>query len=175
MHLFIENNEIENIIWELIEVGIIFPNTNTYSYPVVIFFRKNGDCYMRLDFRALQNLIIKDKLPILIIDYLLDKIHGAQFFTKLHLHWNKDQIIMKEPYIPKKAFKIHGGDYEILVMPFGLCNTSYTFQSLMNHLLKSYIRSFVPIFFDDIIIYSKTLETHLQHVEKILYILEEKK
>ena len=78
---------------------------------------------------------------------------------------------MKQVDIPKISFWTHEGHYEFLVMPFGLCNASSTFEILMNQNLKSYIQAFILVFFDDILIYVKTWKGHIHHVDKVLQLL----
>jgi hypothetical protein len=151
--------------------GIICPSTGPYSSPVVMVLKKEGTWRMCPDFFTLNKLIIKEKFIILVIDVLLDELSGAQYFTKLDLHSSYHHICMKEEDIPNNAFRTHEGHNELLAMPFILCNTPSTFQSLVNHVFHPFLCHFVLVLFDDILFYNKTWKSHLTHVDQVLHIL----
>lgn len=87
----------------------------------------------------------------------------ARFFTKLHLRSEYHQVLMHANDIAKTAFRTHHGNFEFMVMVFGLTNTPSTFQAMMNDVMRSFLRHFVLVFFDDILIYIVTLIEHLHH------------
>ena len=154
-------------------MGIIQPSTSSFASPVLLVKKKDSNWRFCVDYRQLNELTVKDKFPMLPIDELRDELRGLRHFTKINLRAGYHHIRVRVEDRHKTAFRTHQGLYEFKVMPFNLTNAPTTFQSLMNQIFSEHLRKHVIVFFDDIVVYSPSLEDHLKHVEEILSILRQ--
>ena len=144
-----------------------------FSSPVLLVKKRDGSSHFCVDYRTLNAITIKDRFLIPTVDELLEKLGGAQWFSKLDLLQGYHQILTKETNISKTTFCTHHRHYEFRVRPFGMCNASSSFQATMNKTFCPFLQKFVIVFFDDILINNKTFADHLHHLEQTFRALEE--
>ena len=153
--------------------GIIERSNGPWSSPVVIVDKKDGSKRFCVDYRKINAITTTDAHPLPRIDELLEQFRTAKWFSSMDLASGYWQIEMKEEDKQKTAFTCSYGLYQFNVMPFGLKNAPPTFQRLMNELFRDYLDEFVVIYIDDILVFSKTFEDHMKHLEIVFKILKD--
>ena len=164
-------DELKQQLRDLTEKGYIQPSVSPFGAPVLFVPKKDGGMRMCVDYRALNRVTVHNRYPLPRIDELLDRLRGAQFFTKIDLRSGYHQIRVHPEDVHKTAFRTRYGHFEFLVLPFGLTNAPATFMHLMHSIFREYLDSFIVIFLDDILVYSKGLREHVTHVRQTLAIL----
>ncbi|GJY08692.1 putative nucleotidyltransferase, ribonuclease H [Tanacetum coccineum] len=144
------------------------------SLPIV-WHLLNWRSYRDNSRNSKTKLTVKNRYLLPRIDDLFDQLQGSQFFSKIDLRSGYHQLRVHEDDIPKTAFRTRYGHFEFTVMPFGLTNAPAVFMDLMNRVCRPYLDKFVIVFIDDILIYSKTQEEHVEHLRLVLELLKKEK
>ncbi|MDB5910846.1 MAG: pol protein, partial [Massilia sp.] len=171
----LQRRELKEYVQKALRKGHIRPSTSPAGHPILFVPKKNGELRMCVDYRSLNDITIKNRYPLPLITEIRDKLYGAQWFTALDLTGAYNLIRIKEGEEWKTAFRTQEGHFEYLVMPFGLTNAPATFQSMINHVLREFLDQFVMVYLDDILIFSRTLEEHKEHVHQVLQRLQDAK
>lgn len=160
--------DVDSFVQDGLAKGVIRPSKSPWSSPLVMVRKKDGSTRFCVDFRRLNESTVGDSFPIPRIDDSLDALGGAKLFTTLDLAKGYWQVPVQESDRAKTAFACHKGLFEFNTMPFGLKGAPATFQRLMTSVLGELNWQILLIYLDDIIIYSRSFEEHLLHLQLVL-------
>ncbi|KAL0159296.1 hypothetical protein M9458_043021, partial [Cirrhinus mrigala] len=163
-----EHQAMEEYVAEGLRAGTIRPSSSPAAAGFFFVKKKDGGLCPCVDYRGLNQITIKNRHPLPLTNTALDALSGARFFTKLDLRSAYNLVHIREGDEWKTAFITPTGHYETLVMPFGLCNSPSVFQQFINDVLRDMLGRWCYAYLDDILVYSKTLEEHTQHVRAVL-------
>ena len=138
-----------------------------------MLFAKNKDkiIWSCIDYRRLNEVTIKNRYPLPMIDDLFDQLRGVRVYSKIDLCTGYQQLRVRGADIPKTAFRTLYGHFEFIVMPFRLTNAPASFMDLMHRVFQPYLDQFVVVFVDDILVYSKSEEEHEDYLRIFLHAL----
>ncbi|KAL0561192.1 hypothetical protein IC582_001613 [Cucumis melo] len=166
----VELKELKVQLQELLDKGFIRPSVSPWGAPVLFVKKKDGSMRLCIDYRELNKVTVKNRYPLLRINDLFDQLQGATVFSKIDLRSGYHQLRIKDGDVSKTAFRSRYGRYEFIVMSFGLTNASAVFMDLMNIVFREFLDTFVIVFIDDILIYSKTEAEHEEHLRMVSFL-----
>jgi hypothetical protein len=160
--------ELKIQLQDLLDKGFIRPSASPWGCLALFVKKKDNSLRLCVDYRPLNAVTIKNKYPLPCIEILFDQLARAKVFSKIDLRSGYHQIKIEPRDIPKTAFLTRYGLYEYLVMSFGLTNAPAYFMYLMNSVFMPKLDKFIVVFIDDILIYSKTEEDHVDNLHIVL-------
>ncbi len=156
--------------------GRIRPSKSPFASPFFFVKKKDGTLRPVQDYQKLNEMTIKNCYPLPLISELIDKLHGAKYFTKFDIHWGYNNVRIRKGDEEKAAFRTNRGLYKPTVMFFGLTNSPATFQWMMNDIFRDLIaEGKVTIYLDDILIFTKAKVEHRRITKQVLQRLRENK
>ncbi|KAJ9504628.1 hypothetical protein QJQ45_013599, partial [Haematococcus lacustris] len=163
--------EMKKQVAAFLEQGIIEPSSSPYAAPVLFVKKKSGELRMCVDYRQLNKITLRDQYPLPRVDDLFDRLAGCTVFSSLDLQAGYHQIRIPDEDVPKTAFRTPTGLYQFKVLCFGLTNAPATFQRVMNNAFADVINDCALVYIDDILIMSKSVPDHFNHLRRVLELL----
>ena len=170
-----EDDALREYLKEALDKGLIRPSKSPFGAAVFFVPKKEGGLRLVTDYRALNEVTIKNWYPLPLIEDLFDALGKAKIFTKIDLTAGYHQIRVRPEDIPKTAFCTKYGSFECVVLNFGMTNAPSTFVTFMNEVFKDHIGKRALVYLDDIIIYSPSEKEHHTDVRLVLDTLRENK
>ncbi|KAJ9521462.1 hypothetical protein QJQ45_008876 [Haematococcus lacustris] len=170
-----EQEELKRQIQDYLAKGMIEPSSSPYAAPILFVQKKSGELRMCIDYRQLNKLTLRDQYPLPRIDDLFDRLSGCSVFSSLDLQAGYHQIRITPEDVPKTAFRTPEGHFQFKVLSFGLTNAPATFQRVMNDAFASVLGKCALVYLDDILVMSKSLPEHMQHLRLVFDLLRKNK
>lgn len=159
--------DVRKLLIEMEATGVIRPSKSPYASPVVVVTKKDGSLRLCIDYRKLNSCSTRDAFPLPRIEEALEALGQAKFFSTLDLTSGYWQVEVAEHDKHKTAFSTPMGLFEANRMPFGLQNAPSTFQRLMTCCFGDLNFTHLLIYLDDLIIFSKTFDEHLERLQLV--------
>ena len=163
-----ERESMENYIQTSLATGLIRPSSSPVGAGFFFVGKKDGSLRPCIDYRGLNNITVRNRYPLPLISSAFEPLEGATIFSKLDLRNAYHLVRIRDGDEWKTAFNTPLGHFEYLVMPFGLTNAPAVFQAMVNDVLRDMLNRFVFVYLDDILVFSKSLAEHVQHVRLVL-------
>ncbi|KAJ9534187.1 hypothetical protein QJQ45_007001 [Haematococcus lacustris] len=163
--------EMKKQVAAFLEQGIIEPSSSPYVAPVLFVKKKSGELRMCVDYRQLNKITLRDQYPLPRVDDLFDRLANCTVFSSLDLQAGYHQIRIPDEDVPKTALRTPTGLYQFKVLCFGLTNAPATFQRVMNNAFADVINDCALVYIDDILIMSKSVPDHFNHLRRVLELL----
>ncbi|KAJ9520731.1 hypothetical protein QJQ45_007584 [Haematococcus lacustris] len=170
-----EQEELKKQIKDYLAKGMIEPSSSPYAAPILFVQKKSGELRMCIDYRQLNKLTLRDQYPLPRIDDLFDRLSGCSVFSSLDLQSGYHQIRITPEDVPKTAFRTPEGHFQFKVLSFGLTNAPATFQRVMNDAFAPVLGKCALVYLDDILVMSKSLPDHMQHLRLVFDLLRANK
>lgn len=160
--------KVDELVDDLVKKDVIRESNSAWNSPIVVVKKKSGDIRLCIDYRMLNSVTKKTTYPIPSAQHLFDSLGGSQYFSSIDLSSAYYQCEIEEEHKKFTAFGTRRGHFEFNRMPFGLCGAPFTFQHMMNIVLRSENWEQCLIYLDDVLIFGKTFEEHLSRLRNIL-------